>query len=129
MLFRSGAASEGDTFALGEAFGILLRVLYPATPHITHALWRELGYKALMGDLIDAPWPRPDAQALERDEIELMLQVGNKLRGSFTVPASADRAAIEAAVLASQAFVKFAGEGAQPKKIIVVPDKLVNVVI
>ena len=124
-----GAASEGDTFALGEAFGILLRVLYPATPHITHALWRELGYEALMGDLIDAPWPRPDAQALERDEIELMLQVGGKLRGRFTVPASASKAEIEQAALASEAFVKFAGANATPKKLIVVPGRLVNVVL
>ena len=124
-----GAASEGDTFALGEAFGILLRVLYPATPHITHALWRELGYEALMGDLIDAPWPRPDAQALERDEIELMLQVGGKLRGRFTVPASASKAEIEQAALASEAFIKFAGANATPKKFIVVPGRLVNVVL
>ena len=124
-----GAASEGDTFALGEAFGILLRVLYPATPHITHALWRELGYEALMGDLIDAPWPSPDAQALERDEIELMLQVGGKLRGRFTVPANASKAEIEQAALASEAFVKFAGANATPKKLIVVPGRLVNVVL
>ena len=124
-----GAASEGDTFALGEAFGILLRVLYPATPHITHALWRELGYEALMGDLIDAPWPRPDAQALERDEIELMLQVGGKLRGRFTVPANASKAEIEQAALASEAFIKFAGANATPKKFIVVPGRLVNVVL
>ena len=124
MLFRSG-----DDAALTEGLGILLRVLYPATPHITHALWQQLGYAKALGDLIEAPWPQPDADALQKDEIELMLQVGGKLRGSFTVPASADRAAIEAAALASQAFVKFAGEGAQPKKIIVVPGKLVNVVI
>ena len=124
-----GDGSAGDDAALTEGLGILLRVLYPATPHITHALWQQLGYAKALGDLIDAPWPQPDAAALQKDEIELMLQVGGKLRGSFTVPASADRAAIEAAALASQAFVKFAGEGAQPKKIIVVPGKLVNVVI
>ena len=83
-----------------------------------------------MGDLIDAPWPSPDAQALERDEIELMLQVGGKLRGRFTVPANASKAEIEqAALLASEAFIKFAGANATPKKFIVVPGRLVNVVL
>ena len=124
-----GDGSAGDDAALTEGLGILLRVLYPATPHITHALWRELGYEALMGDLIDAPWPQPDAAALQKDEIELMLQVGGKLRGSFTVPASASKAEIEQAALASEAFVKFAGANATPKKFIVVPGRLVNVVL
>ena len=119
----------GQLSPAAPASSILLRVLYPATPHITHALWRELGYEALMGDLIDAPWPSPDAQALERDEIELMLQVGGKLRGRFTVPASASKAEIEQAALASEAFVKFAGANATPKKLIVVPGRLVNVVL
>ena len=58
-----------------------------------------------------------------------MLQVGGKLRGSFTVPASADKAAIEQAALASEAFLRFAGQGTSPKKIIIVPGRLVNVVI
>ncbi|MDO4796101.1 MAG: leucine--tRNA ligase [Brachymonas sp.] len=121
--------SAGDATALAEGFSILLRALYPATPHIAHALWQALGYAAVMGDLLDAPWPQPDEAALQKDEVELMLQVGGKLRGSFTVPASADKAAIEAAALASEAFVKFAGAEAQPKKLIVVPGRLVNVVL
>ncbi|RRD57985.1 leucine--tRNA ligase [Comamonadaceae bacterium OH2545_COT-014] len=124
-----GDDSAGDNMALAESFGILLRVLYPVTPHITHVLWQQLGYAKALGDLLDAPWPQPDEAALQKDEVELMLQVGGKLRGSFTVPASADKAAIEAAALASEAFVKFAGAGAQPKKVIVVPGRLVNVVL
>ena len=47
-------------------------MLYPATPHITHALWQQLGYAKALGDLIDAPWLQPDAAALQKDEIELM---------------------------------------------------------
>ena len=66
--------------------------------------------------------------ALVQDELELVLQINGKLRGSITVPASADKAAIEAAALASEAFVKQAG-GAAPKKVIVVPGRLVNVVV
>ena len=79
--------------------------------------------------MLDAPWPQADEAALQKDEVELMLQVGGKLRGSFTVPAGASKEAIEAAALASEAFVKFAGAGTQPKKVIVVPGRLVNVVL
>jgi len=123
-----GDGSAGDNAALAEGFGILLRALYPATPHIAHALWSELGYAAQFADLLDAPWPQADESALQRDEIELVLQVNGKLRGSVTVPASADKAAIEAAALASEAFQK-AANGAAPKKVIVVPGRLVNVVV
>ena len=118
----------GAQVALIEGFGILLRCLYPATPHIAHSLWSELGYAAHLGDLLDAPWPKVDAQALVQDEIELMLQVNGKLRGSILVPAQADKAEIERVALASDAFVKQAA-GALPKKVIVVPGRLVNVVL
>jgi leucyl-tRNA synthetase len=120
--------SAGDTTALSESFGILLRCIYPATPHIAHALWQQLGYAATHGELLDAPWPKVDDTALQRDEIELMLQINGKLRGSITVPASADKAAIELAALASEAFVKQAN-GAAPKKVVVVPGRLVNLVV
>jgi leucyl-tRNA synthetase len=118
----------GAAAALREGFGILLRVLYPATPHITHALWQALGYGAQAGDLLDAPWPQVDEGALKQDEIELVLQVNGKHRGSVAVPAGADKEEIERLAVASEAFVKHAG-GASPKKVIVVPGRLVNVVI
>jgi len=118
----------GADVALIEGFAILLRCLYPATPHITHTLWQDLGYAAVLGDLLDTPWPKVDAAALEQDEIELMLQVNGKLRGAIVVPAAADKAQIEAAALASEAFIKIA-QGAAPKKVIVVPGRLVNVVV
>jgi leucyl-tRNA synthetase len=117
--------SAADNAALAEGFGILLRSIYPATPHIAHTLWSGLGYA---GELLDAPWPKADEGALQRDEIELVLQINGKLRGSVTVPAGADKATIEAAALASEAFVKQAA-GAAPKKVVVVPGRLVNVVI
>jgi len=121
----------GDSFedaaALAECFSILLRVLYPACPHITDQLWNELGYAACCGDLLDVTWAGVDESALQRDEIELMLQVNGKLRGSILVPASADKAQIEQIALASEAFAK-AANGAAAKKVIVVPGRLVNVV-
>ncbi len=120
--------SAGDHAALREGFGILLRVLYPATPHIAHALWEQLGYAAAHGDLLDAPWPQPDAAALVQDEIELMLQINGKLRGSIRVPADASKQDIEYAARATEAFAQFGG-GAEPKKVIVVPGRLVNLVV
>ena len=118
----------GAQVALIEGFSILLRVLYPATPHITHALWSELGYAGVLGDLLDAPWPQVDEAALVQDELELVLQVNGKLRGSVRVPASADKAAIEAAALANPDAQKFV-QGATPKKVVVVPGRLVNIVV
>jgi leucyl-tRNA synthetase len=109
---------------LEEAIGILLRVLSPLTPHISHLLWRELGYP---GDILDAPWPEPLEAALTQDQIELVLQVLGKTRGSVKVPAEADRAAIEAAALASETAQRFM-EGRPAKKVIVVPGRLVNIV-
>jgi leucyl-tRNA synthetase len=120
--------SAGAQVALIEGFGILLRCLYPATPHLSHTLWSELGYAGVLGDLLDAPWPQVDASALVQDEIELMLQINGKLRGAVRVPAGASKEAIEAAALASEAFASHAA-GATAKKIIVVPGRLVNVVV
>jgi len=120
--------SDGAEVALIEGFGVLLRCLYPATPHLTHALWAELGYATELGELLDAPWPQVDPSALVQDEIELMLQINGKLRGSIFVPASADKSAIEAAAVTSEAVQKQAN-GAPPKKVVVVPGRLVNVVL
>ncbi|HVR53561.1 MAG TPA: class I tRNA ligase family protein, partial [Pseudorhodoferax sp.] len=122
------ADAAGAPIALAEGFGILLRVLYPATPHIAQAQWAALGYDQRFGELTDAPWPQVDAGALVQDEVELMLQINGKLRGSIRVPAGADKATIEAAALANEMFAKFA-EGATPKKVIVVPGRLVNLVL
>jgi leucyl-tRNA synthetase len=118
----------GDAAVMSEGMSLLIRTLYPTCPHITAALWQALGHAQGLGDLIDAAWPEVDASALVQDEIELMLQVNGKLRGSIVVPAQADKAAIEAAALASEAFQRQA-QGATPKKVIVVPGRLVNVVI
>jgi len=122
------ATSAADTAVLREGVAILLRTLYPAAPHITHALWSELGYAARLGDLIQAPWPLVDEAALVQDEIELVLQIAGKTRGAIRVPAAADRAAIEAVALASPEFAKFS-EGKPARKVIVVAGRLVNVVV
>jgi leucyl-tRNA synthetase len=117
-------AAGWDALA-AEGFSILLRLLAPITPHICHALWTELGYA---GDIFAAAWPEPLAAALEQDEIELVLQVNGKLRGSLRLPAAASKADIEAAALAAEAAQKFM-EGKPAKKIVVVPGRLVNIVV
>jgi leucyl-tRNA synthetase len=111
-----------------EALGILVRILYPVAPHITHAIWKELGYAARYGDLLVAPWPEVDKSALEQDEIELVLQVNGKLRGHMKAPKAAGREQIERLALAHEAVTKFTG-GQAVKKVVVVPGRLVNVVV
>ena len=81
-----------------------------------------------MGDLLDTAWPVVDEKALQRDELELMLQINGKLRGAVTVSATASKEQIEQAALATEAFIKQAN-GAAPKKVIVVPGRLVNIVV
>ena len=123
-----GDGSPGDNAALAEGFSKLLRVLYPVTPHITHTLWQQLGFAAVQGELLDAPWPQIDPEALKQDEIELMLQINGKLRGAILVPASASKDDIEQTALASEAFLRHSSGGAI-KKVVVVPGRLVNVVV
>ena len=107
-----------------EGMSILLRLLSPVAPHLTHHLWYELGYGA---DIVDAPWPVVDEAALQRDTIELVVQVNGKLRGQVQVAADAAPDVIEAAALAEPNVARFV-EGKTLRKVIVVPGRLVNVV-
>jgi leucyl-tRNA synthetase len=121
-------ASPVAAALLREGVGLLLRVLYPVAPHITWTLWNELGLAAAHGDLLDVSFPKIDPAALARDEIELVVQVNGKLRGSIRVPAAAEKGAIEAAALADTTVQKFVA-GQAVKRVVVVPGKLVNVVV
>ncbi len=131
MLNAIDDASLGDSnfakAATAETLGVLLRVLYPVVPHITWQLWAELGYSDIYGDLLDAPWPTVDETALVTDEIELVLQINGKLRGNLSVAREATREQIEQLAAAHEAVQRNL-EGRTPKRIIVVPGKLVNVV-
>ena len=105
-----------------EVLEAAVTMLAPIVPHIAEALYAELRPGAAM------TWPVVDESALVQDEIELMLQVNGKLRGQIRVAATADKAAIEAAALASEAAQKYL-EGRPPKKVVVVPGRLVNIVV
>jgi leucyl-tRNA synthetase len=113
---------------MSEGISVLLGMLYPIAPHITHALWRDLGYLGACGDLLDRPMPTPDESALVQDEIEMVVQLNGKLRGSFRVPAGADKGEVERLALAD-ATVEGILKGAVPKRVVVVPGKLVNLVV
>ncbi|MBN8443318.1 MAG: class I tRNA ligase family protein, partial [Thauera sp.] len=106
-------------------FSILLRLLSPITPHICHALWLDCGFGP---DILAASWPAVSADALQQDEVELMVQVNGKLRGSVKVAADATKAQIETSALGSEAAQKFM-EGKPPKKVVVVPGRLINIVV
>jgi leucyl-tRNA synthetase len=112
---------------LRECLSILIRVLYPVVPHITHALWHELACDKTWGSVLDAPWPTVDEAALVQTELTIMLQINGKLRGDIRVPADASKAQIEALALQSEPAVK-ALNGAAPKKVILVPGRLINIV-
>ncbi|WP_107727286.1 leucine--tRNA ligase [Neisseria weaveri] len=122
---KTDCSSEQGRAVAQEVLEVVVRLLWPIVPHICEALWSELRNDT---PLWQAAWPQADAAALVKSEIEIMVQVNGKLRGKVTVPADADKAAVEAAALATEGAVKFM-EGKEPKKIIVVPGRLVNIVV
>jgi leucyl-tRNA synthetase len=122
------ADTPADNAVLREGMSLLVRTLYPAAPHITHALWGGLGLAAAHGELIDAPWPQVDEAALVQDEVELVLQVNGKVRGKIRVAADAPSHVVEGVAAATPEVARF-GEGRPVKMVKVVPGRLVNVVV
>ncbi len=108
-----------------EALEFAVIGLSPIVPHVCHALWKALGHDEA---IIDVSWPPADPEALSQDALTLVVQVNGKLRGQITVAVDADEATIRAAALADETVKRFIGD-ATPKKIVVVPRKLVNVVV
>ncbi len=107
-----------------KGMDILLRLLAPITPHITHQLWQDLYYPGL---ILDAAWPKSSPIVFKVDTIELVVQVNGKLRSRVRVPHGADKQVIEDKVK-EDAKVQHALQGKPIKKMITVPGKLVNVV-
>ena len=132
LLNELEAACKNDVTALGkalpEAISILLRTLYPIVPHLTYALWNELGYADSCGDLLDVAWAEFDASALERSDVTYMVQVNGKLRDQLTAAKTADKDALQILALALPNVQKFV-EDNPVKKFIVVPNKLINIVV
>jgi leucyl-tRNA synthetase len=125
-LMNALAKLDGDDATIRsvrqEGLEAAVALLAPIVPHIAESLYAELRPGAAM------TWPAVDESALVQDEIELMLQVNGKLRGQIRVAATAGKAAIEAAAVANEAAQKYL-EGRPPKKVVVVPGRLVNIVL
>ncbi len=109
---------------LREGISIMLRLLAPIAPHVSHHLWKELGFG---NDIQHAPWPAVDDAALQQDSIEMVIQVNGKLRAKIQVPATADKATIEQTARDNENVQRFT-DGKTIRKVIVVPGKLVNIV-
>jgi leucyl-tRNA synthetase len=124
-LYKLDAGNPAQAGVLREGLGIVLRLLAPIAPHLAHHLWRALGFG---DDVLASSWPAVDEDALAQDSIQYVVQVNGKVRGKVRVPADAARDAIEAAALADANVQRFTG-GKAVAKVIVVPNKLVNVVV
>ena len=107
-------------------FGIktVAQLINPLMPHLAEEIWQGLGHKSI---LAEAPWPTFDTAMLEEDTVTIAVQVNGKLRGTITMPSSADKNECEAAALAIPAVQKQL-DGQAPRKVIVVPKKIVNIV-
>jgi len=110
--------------ARNDAARTLVRLAAPMVPHIAEEAWERLGEAGLVAD---APWPRADPALLVEDEVTIAVQVNGKLRDTLTATKGADKATLEAMALGSDKILRLL-DGAAPKKVIVVPDRLVNIV-
>ncbi len=119
------ATSTDLACAFRETLVILNKLLAPIVPHLAHHLWRTLNQP---GDVIDAPWPEVDPDALLSDTIELIVQVNGKLRSKIIIPSDSNNEKIEQCALSDKKIQKYI-YGKSVRRIIVVRDKLVNIVI
>jgi leucyl-tRNA synthetase len=118
------ALTSDFAWAMREAADILVQLFHPMMPHLAEECWAALGHGELVAQ---QTWPKLEADLLVEDSITLPVQVNGKKRADVTVPRDAEKSDIEAAVLALDA-VKRALEGKPPKKVIIVPQRIVNVV-
>jgi leucyl-tRNA synthetase len=116
---------DADRWALRETLDIFVRLIGPMTPHLGEELWQMLGGQGL---LADAPWPKSDPALLVDDEVTVAVQVNGKLRATLRLPKDAGKQAAEAAALAMPETQR-AMAGKPPKKVVVVPNRIVNVVV
>jgi len=124
-LYRFEDESEQGKAVMRQAVNNVVLMLSPIVPHITQKLWQQLGHDSL---IIEQAWPQFDESALERDSIELVVQVNGKLRSKIHVPADADNDAIENIALKDEK-IQLNIRDKTVRKVIVVPGRLVNLVV
>ncbi len=125
---RIGEASPGTpgaAWTLREALETLVTLIGPMMPHLAEELWQRLGHAAL---LVEHPWPVFDPALIVDDSVTLAVQVNGKLRGQVDAPRDCDRATAESLALALE-NVQRAMDGRPPRKVVVVPNRIVNVVV
>jgi leucyl-tRNA synthetase len=125
-MYRAREAGAVGSKEWAEAQDFYLRMLAPVAPHIAEELWVE--YLGKPYSIHQQPWPKFDAQAAAEDEITIPVQVNGKVRDRVTIPAEASEDEIKSAALASENVQKYL-EGKPPRKVIVVPGKLVSIVV
>ncbi|WP_257292993.1 leucine--tRNA ligase [Endozoicomonas sp. ONNA1] len=121
---RFGDTSDQGRAVLREALEASTLMLAPIAPHAMHSVWHALGHAE---PVVQAGWPAVDESALEKDAITMVIQVNGKVRAKLEVPAGMDKEAIEKLALEQENVTRFI-EGKTVRKVIVVPDKLVNIV-
>jgi leucyl-tRNA synthetase len=118
-------AIPGCAWAVREAFEGLTRLIGPMMPHLAEELWQRLGHSQL---LVETPWPEADRRLTVDDNVTIAVQVNGKLRATIELPRDAAQAVAESAALSEDA-VQRALAGKSPRKVIVVPNRIVNVVV
>jgi leucyl-tRNA synthetase len=108
-----------------EALEAAIILLSPIVPHITHTLWQALGHHE---DILSVPWPLVDESALLRSSVEIVIQINGKVRGKLEAPIDADQATLQTQALQQENVVRFM-EGKPVRKVIHVPNKLINIVV
>ena len=119
-----GGADKANPSARREALEALVLLSAPMMPHLAESCWQALGYTKLVAE---TPWPKYDPALTASDSVTIAIQVNGKRRGEITVAKNAEGKDVEAAALADEG-VKRALEGKAPKKVIVVPNRIVNIV-
>jgi leucyl-tRNA synthetase len=123
-LFKFEDDSAQGRAVMREAIENIVLMLSPIVPHITQQLWHELGRDEMLAEMT---WPLVDEAALQRDEIELVIQVNGKLRSKINVAVNADNESIQLLALANEKIIANIA-GKTVRKVIVVPGRLVNIV-
>nr|WP_304986158.1 class I tRNA ligase family protein [Coxiella-like endosymbiont] len=125
LLVKLTTEHEAESHLIHEGLGILLRLLSPITPHITHFLWQSLGFGE---NILNSSWPKPDLKALQTSQVEMVVQINGKLRARIQVSSDASDELIENAALNQDSVQHYIADK-KIKKVIVVPQKLVNIVV
>jgi leucyl-tRNA synthetase len=120
-----GAGDKANPSARREALEALVLLSAPMMPHLAESCWQALGHSTLVAE---TPWPKHDPSLTASDSVTIAIQVNGKRRGEVTVPKNADNKVVEAAALADEG-VQRGLEGKTPKKLIVVPNRIVNIVL